>query len=382
MGDTVIKLAMGKFVRFGEGWARRGLRGLRLALVAALIAGPAIVFGPGTASACACGAFVSDSRLSATHETAVVRLAGGRETVTLNIATDTDAARAAFLMPVPSRAGFELADPELFVELDEISKPEVRYREVELDSGADGAGAPGGPGGDQVIVTDRVELGPYDVAQLTGTDATAVADWLAANDFELAPELGDALTPYLAGGWYIIAVALTPDAAAETFAGGLPPMRLDFATEAPVYPMRLSAVAEYLQPLRLYVLADHRMDATSPTPGAGEPELTYADWVAPEDLGDYPALAKQVTERTFLTRYDQEVDPADVTEDITFSPAAKDEAYRAVVTETRYVSRPGPIERANEATGGNLAWIGLGVLGVLAVALVLIFGARRSRTPS
>lgn len=370
---------MGKFVRFGTR-PRRGVKAFRAVLVAALIAGPAIVFGPGTASACACGAFIADSRLEATHETALVTLAGGRETVTLNIAADTDAARAAFLMPVPSRAEFDLADPDLFVELDEISKPEIRYRDVELDPGVDGAGAPGAPDDEQVIVTDRVEVGPYDVAQLTGTDATAVAEWLTANDFELAPDLGDALTPYLADGWHLVAVALTPGGAASTFDDGLPPMRLDFATDAPIYPMRLSATATSMQPLRLYVLAHHRMDATSPTPGGSEPEVTYADWVAPDDLGAYSALAEQVTERTFLTRYDQEVDPDDITEDITFSPAAKDEPYRAVVTETRYVSRSDPISRANAATDGNLAWIALGVVGLLAVAAVLIVGARRSRT--
>lgn len=358
-------------------WVRRSAQ----AASVALIAGLATVFGPGVASACACGAFISDSRLEPTHETAAVTLAGGRETVTVNIAADTDAERAAFLMPVPGRAEFELADTELFAELDELTRPEIRYRDVEIDPGSDGAGAPPPGDDDRVVVTDRVELGPYDVAQLTGTDSTAVADWLTANDFELAPDLADALTPYLNDDWYVVAVALTPEGSTSTFADGLPPMRLDFATDTPVYPMRLSATATSTQPLRLYVLADHKMDATSPTPGAGEPELTYADWVAPGDLGDYPALAERVTKRTFVTRYDQKVDPDDVTDDITFSRAGADETYRAVVTRTRYVSSSDPISRLDAAAGGNLGWIALGIVGILGVAAVIIVGARRSRLP-
>src|SRR5690606_22460653 len=116
-----------------------------------------------------------------------------------------------------------------------------------------------------------------------------------------------------------------------------------------------------------------------PTPNSGEPEVTYANWVEPNDLADHPALAELITERRFLTRYDHEVDPDDVTADITFTRAPSDGTYRAVVTQTRYVSRGGPIAAVDRATGGTAGWIALGVVGVLVVAGVLVIGARRAR---
>lgn len=362
-------------------WQHRAARAVVLALLT-LTAFAAVSVGT-PARACACGAFISDSRLEATHETALVSLdqaANGKidETVTVNIATESDTDAAAFVMPVPERAKFELADPKLFVDLDELSKPEVKVVEKEIDG--DGAGAPGGPSGnDQVIVTDQIKVGPYDVAQLSGTSSKAVATWLEANGFELSDGLGKALTPYLKEGWKIVAVKLTPAGAKKTFADGLPPMQMAFTTEEPVYPMRLSKLGNPSQPFRLYVLADHRMDISNPAPELSEPEVTFAGWVGPADLTDYPALAKRVTEKRFLTRYDRDLEASKITDDITFTQAAADEAHRAVVVRTEYVSKRS-IPGISDDTGTNVvAWAGFGALALLAVASVVV-ALRKRRT--
>lgn len=352
------------------------------------------------ARACACGAFISDSRLEATHETALVSLdpagdgaagaAGGRidETVTVNIATESDADAAAFVMPVPERAKFELADPELFVDLDELSKPEIKVVEKEIEG--DGAGAPPGSGdGDQVIVTDQIKVGPYDVAQLSGTSSKAVATWLEANGFELSDGLGKALTPYLKEGWKIVAVKLTPagaqkSGAEKTFADGLPPMQMSFTTDEPVYPMRLSKLGNPTQPFRLYVLADHRMDISNPAPELSEPEVTFAGWVEPADLADYPALAKRLgnegAEKRFLTRYDRDLEASKITDDITFTQAAADKAERAVVVRTEYVTKSGIPGVSDDSTTNAIGWIALGALGAAAVGGGIFVAARRRRT--
>jgi len=326
-----------------------------------LVALGMVAMGPGVAGACACGAILADQRLQAVQETALVQLTGGTEAVTLNVATHTDgtqaATQAAFLMPVPARAKFELADAEVFAELDEITRPKVEYRTKEVDEGSSGGAAPGAES--NVTVTDHTEVGPFEVAQLTGTDSTAVADWLDAHHFTLSDDLAGALTPYLAEGWLVVAVQLTPDTADGTFAEGLPPMRMTFRTDEPVYPMRLSATAEYGQPLRLYVLADHRMDASNPTSPEGTPEPTFAGRLRTADLDSSPVLAKQVTGGQFLTRYDAQYTPAEITDDIHLTRAASDGPYRAVVTETRYVTR------SIDAT--VVMWVVAGGLGVLIV---------------
>lgn len=369
-------------------WQRRAARAIVLAVLT-LTAFAAVSVGT-PARACACGAFISDSRLEATHETALVTLdeAGGKikETVTVNIATETDANAAAFVMPVPERAKFELADPKLFVDLDTLSRPEVKVKEKVIDG--DGAGAPGDPNADdQVIVTDRIKVGPYDVAQLSGTSSKAVATWLKQNGFKLSDGLGKELTPYLKEGWKIVAVKLTPSGAQKSFADGLPPMQMAFTTDDPVYPMRLSKLGNPSQPFRLYVLADHRMDISNPTPELDAPEVTFAGWVAPKDLTGYPALAKRLAiregEKRFLTRYDKELEASYITDDIRFTQATADEAHRAVVWRTEYVSRSSNVFDGDGDSGPSaIGWVAIGALGAAAVGGALFAVARKRRTAS
>lgn len=331
----------------------------RVAVVLAL-ALTSVALDPATSGACACGAFVANDKLRAQQETALVELTGRTESITLSVQARSGATQAAFLMPVPARARFEVADGELFGELDRISRPDVEVRRVEVD----GDGVGGAPRADRgATVVDHVEVGPYEVAQLSGSDATAVADWLGEHDFTLPTALGNALGPYLAEGWLVVAVRLAPTSG--SLADGLPPMRLAFETDTPVYPMRLSATAEVVQPLRLYVLADHRMDVGNPAPGGKPPDLTFAGAVEPHP--DHPALSATLTGRRFLTRYDGEFSPARITDDIRFTRAATDDPHRAVVTVTEYVRSSWP------RPGVPLVLLGLAVLGGA------VFAVRRAK---
>jgi hypothetical protein len=339
-------------------------------LVLPLLAAAVLLAGPGVAGACACGAILADQRLSASDETAFVQLTGRTEQITLNVATQTVATRAAFLMPVPARARFELADAAVFTELDAISRPRVEYRDKAVDG--DGAGAPAAGPGSRVTVTDHTKVGPYEVAQLTGKDSAAVTKWLVAHNFQLPADLAHALTPYLADGWHVVAVQLTPDTAGQTFAAGLPSMRLTFDTTEPVYPMRLSATADHPLPLRLYVLAGHRMDFTGPVTGDRVTEPTYANPLRPNDLADYPVLARQVSGPRFLTRYDTTYQPSEITDDIHLRPAANDEPHQSVVVAYRYVSG---------TTAPPGVWIvAIAAALVLAAAIVWMVRWRRRRT--
>ncbi|MEV6968260.1 DUF2330 domain-containing protein [Hamadaea sp. NPDC051192] len=322
---------------------------------------------PATSGACACGAFVANDKLYPQRETALVELSGRSESITLSVQTSSQANQAAFLMPVPARARFEIADAKLFTELDEISRPEVKVRRVTVSG--DGAGAPPGQSANDVTVVDHVEVGPYEVAQLSGTDASAVSRWLTDNGFTLPEALGGALRPYLAEGWLVVAVRLAPTSG--SLSDGLPPMRVAFETESPVYPMRLSSTAELRQPLRLYVLADHRMDMSNPAPkGSSAADLTYADEVTADP--QHPTVSALLTGPRFLTRYDAVFNPKQITEDIRLTQSASDEHYRAVVTVTKYVQSPWPMP------GVPLLLLALIVLAAVAVAVTML--VRRLKT--
>ncbi|MEV0678574.1 DUF2330 domain-containing protein [Actinosynnema sp. NPDC050436] len=334
----------------------------RIAAVVA-VAVALVTVNPAVSGACACGAFVANDKLRTQQETALVELDGRTESITVAVQARSQARQAAFLMPVPARARFEVADGGLFAELDRLTRPRVETRRVVVDGDGVGGSAPGRG----ATVVDRVEVGPYDVAQLGGTDESAVTQWLGDNDFTLPAALGGALRPYLADGWLVVAVRLSP--ASGSLAGGLPPMRLTFETDTPVYPMRLSGTAEHVQPLRLYVLADHRVDVGNPAPQDDAPELTFAGEVRADP--EHPGLSALLTAPRYLTRYDAEFRPERITDDIRITRAATDEPYRAVVVVTEYVRSPWRSPVVLVAAGGVL---------LVGVALLLVWRRRRKAT--
>jgi hypothetical protein len=360
-------------------------RGLGRAVVVAAVAGGLAVASPLAAQACGCGGFVADQQVRVQQETAVVQLTAGHEVVSMQFAADTTATKAAWVMPVPKRAGLELGDQALFDQLDKLTAPEVKVVEVEEDAdGGSGAGAPQS-GQAPVMVTDRVSLGPYDVAQLSGSDPSAVAKWLTENGFTLSAKLSGGLAQYLSQGWQVVAVRMS-GTGTHSLGGVLPPLRVSFDAAEPVYPMRLSALATTPQALRVYVLAEHKMQASSPAPGTGELTLAFA---GVNDQTAYPAVPATAGKATFVSRYDgQWTRPADISADITFSQAPNDQPYREVVTERRVVHRS--TTESASATGTDESWwrsgtalgLGIGVL-VLAVAStvtgVVMLTRRRTR---
>ena len=243
------------------------------------------------------------------QEEAVVELADGRQTVTMQFTASTTAERAAWVMPVPTKADITLGDPKIFTELERLTRPEYRHSTRKGD-GVGGAAAPGA-----VNVLEQTKIGPYEVAQLAGNDATAVAEWLRQNNFTLPQNLADGLKPYLDEGWSLAAMRLS-GADGKSLRGLLPPIRLSFATNTYVYPMRLSGLAKTPQALRLYVLADHRIDATG---------LSLQLYFAGRDE----------TRGKFVTRYDATwPDPSRITSDIQLATARTDDPYRTVIGDS------------------------------------------------
>ncbi|MFD8815515.1 DUF2330 domain-containing protein, partial [Streptomyces sp. NPDC059627] len=204
------------------------------------------------AFACACGALVPDAGRQVTvgREESVLRWDGTREQIVLRMTVDGDADRAAWIMPVPHRATVTLTDPALFDQLHTLTAPVHRTRlhfwpedgDWPLTSGnATGTGPPrAGVTAPGVGVVARQRLGPFDVAQLTATDSGALDGWLRSNGFPLPPRLNTALQPYVTDHWEYVAVRLAPDTTDTALHGALDPLRLAFASERPVYPIRLS----------------------------------------------------------------------------------------------------------------------------------------------
>ncbi|MFF4171824.1 DUF2330 domain-containing protein [Streptomyces sp. NPDC001744] len=327
------------------------------------------------AYACGCGAMIPDAsrRIGVDREESAVRWDGRTETVVMRFRVNGDAERAAWVMPVPSRAGVTLGDPALFGELARLTAPERRDRfhfwprEDDWPFGGgrgDGVGA-GAPPGGGVGVVGRERLGPFDVARLTATDPDALGDWLRTNGFALPDRLTAELRPYVERKWEYVAVRLAPREKGAVLRGELTPLRIVFASPELVYPMRLSRLAKTPQSLGLSVLADHRMEPRSPI-GGDRPEVTFAGRIE-RPGGTVAALAGGGP--VHLTVLEQRFPHPERIDDDHHLRRVADTPYRRVVYTDRLLT-----------VAGVPAWlltVGGGLLLAAVTALLLVRASRR-----
>jgi hypothetical protein len=304
-----------------------------------MLAGAVLFSVASPAWACGCGAYVPDNPGSTiADERALIAWDGTTEDILMSLSVMGSSDRAAWVMPVPSAAEVTLGDTAAFEELGKLTAPRIEYRDswwptipwlIWAGAEPETVGAPGGV----VNVLGRQRLGPFDVTRLAANDPTALADWLRDNGFPHPDGLDENLAPYVEDGWEIVAVQLVPAEAGGSLSGALQPLRLSFASDTVVYPMRLSRSATVPQYIDLYVLADHRMDPSAVPVPADEPTLEFAGHIDP---GDSPALADYVGDGAFLTHWKNTIrEPATIGSDYIFEQAASDTPFQQVIYRTR-----------------------------------------------
>ncbi|MFE6662504.1 DUF2330 domain-containing protein [Streptomyces sp. NPDC057697] len=339
------------------------------------------------AFACGCGAMVpgGGTRVSVDRETSVVGWDGRTEQIVMRLTVRGNAPEAAWIMPVPHRASVGLGDPGLFSELSALTSPERVTRHYFWPRShdwpftgpsrvGDGARAPM-PGAPAVEVVGRERLGPFDVARLAANDPEALRKWLEDNGFDLPDRLATALRPYVDQGWEYVAIRLAPREGDNPLGGTLDPLRLRFASDRLVYPMRLSKLASTPQQLGLYVLAAHRMEPRGPI-GGDAPEVTYAGRIDPRSGAQGTDALDGLTggKPVFLTAIEQSFPhPERIDGDHELRAADADTPYRRQVYEDRLLT-----------VVGTPAWV-LSLLATVllaaAVTVVLVLRARRPAGP-
>ncbi|MFE4961427.1 DUF2330 domain-containing protein [Streptomyces sp. NPDC056660] len=358
---------------------RRPRRRTRLLTVLLLLTGIQLGWLAAPAFACGCGALVPAGRQQVTvgREESVLRWDGTREQIVMRLTVDGDADRAAWIMPVPHRATVTLADPALFDELHTLTAPVHRTRyhfwpqngDWPLTTGGTTTAGPpdGAANAPGVGVVGRRRLGPFDVAQLTATDPGALDGWLRSNGFPFPPRLDTALRPYVEQRWEYVAVRLAPETAGTALNGALDPLHLAFASDRPVYPMRLSGLAATPQSLGLFVLAAHRMEPRAAI-GGERPRVVYAGRLS-RPTGDLRELAAGTP---YLTAIGQEFPyPSRISDDHVLRRASSDTPVQQTVYE----------DRLREAAGIPLWLLTVGAALLLAVTAASLVAVRRSRRP-
>lgn len=310
------------------------------------------------AVACACGAPAppDGASVSVGEEHAIVTFAEGVERIDLVLDMLSQTPDTGLVVPTPTPATIGLGDRGLFEAVERQTAPRVETREDWWsfgDTDAAGAAPP--------VVLSEVDLGPVQGVTLAASDAAGLSAWLAANGYTIDPAVQALLGDYVTRGWSFAALKLTGE---KPLDGALEPVRLQFAVDAPVYPLLLSKAATSPQTLTLYLFGDDEMTASFADDATFPGAVVWAGTV------DNPQLLSLGEYLTVIEAYIP--DPAtQITSDLVLASTGSRHDYDPVQVQTRRVQLFG-------IPFGPLL-LGFGIFVVVLLVLMSTSTRRRAR---
>ncbi len=227
----------------------------------------------------------------------------------------TDAKDFGFLVPTPTEPTLAEVNAGIFKRLDILTRAKTRYKNVvtsvfRMFAAGPGAGreTSASPSRGSVQILNQQTVAGYDAAVLKANDATALAEWLEANDYVVRPALAEWLTTYVENDWVITAFKFSrqTDAARSVYAQ---PVRLSLKTDKPFYPyrepadMRGEEVAERggKRQLRVFFLSDERYEGTLGEAGPNPAQTAFANSIDADMLFSIKGSTKLSEEELGLT---------------------------------------------------------------------------------
>jgi len=174
-----------------------------------------------------------------------------KETLILTIDFEGDAKDFGWLIPFPSRPYVTRGSDQIFESLNQlIRKDYTTYHYQPLFSMKEerAVSVPV-----QVIETKKVAY--YEIAVLSASEANALTNWLQKHNFKFPSKYSYLLNDYINQKWYFVAVKISPQALSQgkvSFSGHPIPLKIEFKTSQPFYPLYLTkAQLELLPYLKL-----------------------------------------------------------------------------------------------------------------------------------
>ncbi|MFM7149050.1 MAG: DUF2330 domain-containing protein [Gemmataceae bacterium] len=270
-----------------------------------------------------------------------------------------------FLVPTPNRPDLSEVSDEVFRELEEWTKPETRQetqeRKVSIFSGGclPQSASPGDRSSmtnrDSVEVLDRVRVAGLNAVVLRATDPDELEKWLKAHGYEFRLTLRTWLEPYIREGWYLTAFQLAkPEGGDEGLSTKA--VQLSFSTEKPFYPYSepMDAPDSHVEIpprlLRVFFLGAGQVDG-----GFSEQRNRWAGkavWSGPlhGSLGDQVkgllgTTGKSLSEKPWLTVFDDASSPRSSFGDVFFTPSADSTVIRRPpIINYKIVQRLDPLD--------------------------------------
>lgn len=188
-----------------------------------------------------------DYWMQETDQKAAIFYEQGTETMVISISFRGDAKSFSWIVPTPTRPDVSKSTDELFTALENLTMPEYDYRVMPMASGV--AGEMAADKGVNVVETKKVEY--YDITVLEADDPEALVKWLNDNKYQFPTSAKYLLDDYISNRWYFTAVkidtsSLSGGVEAQLSEGHAVPLKFIFSSSKIVYPLKISAVAEYL----------------------------------------------------------------------------------------------------------------------------------------
>jgi len=195
----------------------------------------------------------SGQDLTEPSQRAVVVHADGRESLFLFVDYQGAADRFAWIVPCPAKPEVRTAASTVLKEVAkyyhhlEVLTWQEELRRRGFDEGQLGGGQQ--PQEQEVQVHEVKLAGPYEIAVVSAREGESLAAWLTKNGYAAPPQAGPILQEYIDQHWFFAAVKVR---AAAARLQTLPPILLQFPTDVPIYPLRISAVHPGLVDVLVY----------------------------------------------------------------------------------------------------------------------------------
>jgi hypothetical protein len=171
----------------------------------------------------------------------------------------------AWVLPTKGMVTVGVSSDALFEEIDALTAVHVQSPVVSVycppctGSAAHTATTTSSSSGGVTVIAQMV-VGPYETAQLSSSNPTALTDWLTAHGYGVPTDVAPIITTYVNEGFDFLAVKLVPG----TGVSAMVPIRVTTPGASPVLPLRMVAAGAGAKvPITLFVLAEGRYAPTN-----------------------------------------------------------------------------------------------------------------------
>jgi hypothetical protein len=192
----------------------------------------------------------------------------------------------AWVIPCPAAPKVSPADPAIFTEAGKLFSRQ-RSKAWERAKALAGTSTENAPREDGMTPLQRLAAGGYDATVIAARDAAGIQPWLEKNGYHVSDAVAPVLAQYVKARWCFLVLKVTVEKGQPVT---LQPIRLDFASKEPIYPLRIGAANHGTSDVELYVL--RTADGTARCRETNWKSSGYS--LSPEAVATCPALAKSL----------------------------------------------------------------------------------------